>query len=344
MKTFVVVILILVVVIVILSLLPIFLGRGDRGAVSATTLFRSHDAGKTWNEVGAFQGGEIMTLDFDARDPSTLIIGTRNRGIWHGKISGEEWSQLPGGVGEGSRIFDILEGGHKNELTALVFFLNRGRVIKYKDGGRTELFFTPLERFAYLKGVITPGNVIRIIGSDGGVFESLNLGSSWRTVSRFREGLVLMAVNPSNYNEMWVLNSRGSLFWTQTAGETWQDMTQNLRNFQGALQPQFLLYEHRTNTLYHASLYGLLRSFDKGFTWDRVELPAAPETLPISVIAVNPADPNKLIVGDQGQLYFSNDGGISWKGIQLPGRVGVSAILIDPRHPENIFIGLGSRL
>lgn len=334
-----VVVIAVILVVTLVVLWPVF--TGEKGvSPSQSVLFRSEDGANTWKPLEKFPGGEISTLDFDARDSLTLLVGTRRRGLWQGKTSGEEWQQFPGGLGENSQIFDLMDLPTAEKLIALVLFSNRGRVIKFEEGARTELLFTPLERFAYFQGDVTSGGRLRVIGSDGGFYESRNQGATWRSLARFQEGLTLMAVNSANDNEIWALDSRGSLFYSQNGGVSWRDLTDGLKNFQGALEAEVILFEPRTGLLYHGSRHGLLNSSDRGRSWERVNLTLAPEALPVSALAVSPSDSGKLIVGAQGQLYISQDGGTSWKGIQLASSGSISAILFDPQNSKNIFVGL----
>lgn len=343
-KPFLIAVLIIIFIIIVLALMPIFLGRREPqpSGQGQGTLFKSEDGGGSWKVLDKFQGGEVSTLDFDAKDSKTLLVGTRLRGLWRGDTDGEDWQQFPGGVGESSQIFDLLDAPNKDEFVAMVLFTNRGRIIRYKDGARVELLFTPLERFAFFRGYLARRGIIRVIGSDGGFYESLNQGSSWRVVSRFREGLLLMASNPSNSDEVWVIDSRGSLFHSLDGGESWRNLTQGLSKFQGAAQPEFIFLEPQSRILYHGSEYGFLRSFDGGNSWEVVGLPGAPQFLPISALAVAPDNPRKLIVGAQGQLYISQDGGDSWKGILISQAGAISYILINPGNTDEIFIGLRS--
>ena len=169
---------IFVVIAVVLTFVRYFLTRDttedqkDDEVVTAgtgTTLFKSEDGGFTWRLLDKFSGGSITTFNFVGSDNETLIIGTRARGVWSGSSKEDDWKQYPGGVGEGSRIFDLIGSVLENRFIALVSFTDRGRVIEFKDGARKELFFTPLERFAFIGGYETRDGYLRILGSDGGV-------------------------------------------------------------------------------------------------------------------------------------------------------------------------------
>jgi len=64
-----------------------------------------------------------------------------------------------------------------------------------------------------------------------------------------------------------------------------------------------------------------------------------PNSLPVIGFAAHPANRNILYVSASSQLYKSLDGGTTWKGMLFPDKGSITAIAIDPTHPEVIVIG-----
>ena len=343
-RPFLIIVAIIIGIVVVLSLAQIFLKPRDGiQRVLSGTLLKSEDGGITWKTLDQFPGGEIININFDEASSSIILVGTKRRGIWRGNTAGDNWRQYPGGVGETSEIFDLIGPVRENDFIALVLFADRGRIIKFKEGGRTELFFTPLERFAFLKGYITKKGFIRVIGSDGGFYESANDGATWRSISRFREGLLLLAFNPKADNEVWVSDPKGLLYGSNDGGRSWQNLNEGLRKFDGTGELGFIFFDPGSGYLYHGSRHGLLRSNDNGTTWARVDLTVPPDALPLTAMTVDPSDSRKIYVSALNQIYISEDAGVSWKGIQVWETDAVSHILINPSNPKEIFIGVKSK-
>ena len=341
MKIFLIVLVIILAIAIVSVVYPIISGRpaGEKQP-SGTSLYKSGDGGATWQNVTSFPGGAVTVLRFDAENPEYLLTGTIGRGIWRGKRNGEEWKQYPLSLGEGAKIFDILEPASDKDLTALVFYSGRGRVIQQRGETREELLFTPAERYAFFQGSASRDKkLLRVIGSDGGLYESRDGGKTWEVLSRFQEGLSLFEPNPSRDLQMWVIDTKGDLFRSDNGGRDWADLRDGLNEFSGAKNARMLFFDPTSNTLYHASSFGLLRSPDLGKTWEIVKTTISPELLPVTAVAVEPGNPKKIFAGAGGQLYISENRGITWRGTRVASAE-ISRILIDPKNSKNIFLGL----
>ena len=341
MKVFLVILVIILVVIIAIVVFPIIAGRSPGGSFTGQSLFKSEDGGLSWKNLEKFPGGEITALVLDSKDKDVLIIGTERRGVWKGRKNGENWEQYPESLGEGSKVFDFIRAASWNDFAALVFYTNRGRVISLKEDKRTELLFTPLEQFAFFKGKASSDRkVMRVIGSDGGFYESSDGGKSWSVLSRFREGLTLFEANSKNPSELWASDARGSLYHSENGGRNWEDFSEGLRDFPGAENAKIIHYEPSSGILYHGSRFGLLESSDKGRSWDAAPLPVPAEILPVTSITFDPKDSRKIFVGVLNQLYISGDRGRSWQAVKIPAGGAVSAVAIDPENTSHVFLGL----
>jgi photosystem II stability/assembly factor-like uncharacterized protein len=149
--------------------------------------------------------------------------------------------------------------------------------------------------------------------ADGGVWKSVDGGTSWQNISDFihLSSIGAIAVNPNDDTDVWV-----------GAGET------NPRN---DVIPESGLY-HSTNG---------------GRSWQAVSFPNAPG---ISRILLDPSDPKHIVVavlGDvfapstQRGVYVSFDGGATFnKTLYLSEQSGASDMAMDPKNPNVIYAGM----
>jgi photosystem II stability/assembly factor-like uncharacterized protein len=139
---------------------------------------------------------------------------------------------------------------------------------------------------------------------------------------------------------IWVLDPDGRLYRSSDGGANWSELTENLNEFSNSEVATFIHFEPASGILYHGSRHGLLRSFDNGATWTRVEMPLAPESLAPTAMIADRENPLKLYVAVGDQMYISEDGGATWKGVQVSLNGIVSTILINPENTQELFIGL----
>jgi photosystem II stability/assembly factor-like uncharacterized protein len=89
---------------------------------------------------------------------------------------------------------------------------------------------------------------------------------------------------------------------------------------------------------YAGTSLGLLRSIDKGITWNLVSVWGLPDRALINILAVSPADQNHLYAGTPAGLFESTNGGIHWKssgGEKL--RTDISSVLFLDRAGKTIL-------
>ena len=341
MKVFIAIVLIIFAVIVIIIVTPIINRQSPQAAATGGTLYKSEDDGENWQGISKFQGGDISKILIDAEDKDFLIIGTSKRGLWRVRRDGGEITRYLEALGDGAKISNILNPAYSRNLRALTFYQKRGHVISYVGGKQKELLFAPLDNFGFISGFeFGGGRVIKIAGSDGSLFQSTDKGEAWEVIARFGEGIAFMEVNPENFNEIWVVNGKGSLYHSEDGGRDWEDFTRSLNNFSNSKKTRAIAYDAKSGTFYHASNYGLLKSFDKGKNFEQVKMTVPPSSLPITAIAASLTSNEKIYAASLNQLFISDDAGQTWRSRRLNVKGVISQILLDPSNSRRIFIGL----
>ena len=64
--------------------------------------------------------------------------------------------------------------------------------------------------------------------------------------------------------------------------------------------------------VYAGTSLGLIRSYDKGTTWNVISAYGLPANLIIESVAISPADPEHFFAGTSGGLFESKNGGVNW--------------------------------
>jgi photosystem II stability/assembly factor-like uncharacterized protein len=108
------------------------------------------------------------------------------------------------------------------------------------------------------------------------------------------------------------------------------------------------------NTIYAGSAAGgVFKSTDGGATWTAIFDDEGTQS--IGALAIHPDNPNTIYVGtgeantagdsyEGSGIYKSTDGGVSWTHIGLSQSYHIGRILIDPEHPETVFVAASGQL
>lgn len=159
--------------------------------------------------------------------------------------------------------------------------------------------------------------------------------------------VVDLEVNPQNPSEFYVAYASGGLWHTATNGISFTPIldnsnTQNIGDIAVDWTNGILWVgtgENNSSRSSYAGI-GILKSTDKGNTWENMGLP---DSHHIGRILINPNNPNEVVVGVTGHLYSTNqergvykttDGGKTWQQTLF---VDNTTGIIDMTHAPNNF-------
>lgn len=351
-------------------------GGGGKAALGGEGLLRSEDGGENWVNVARLAGKgvsfprEILDLTFHATSSEIIFLGSKGAGLWKSMDGGKSWQKSV----DRARVLDPRADVYKVAISPsqpkiiylAAFMSDRGRVLKSEDGGESfrEVYFVTANRYGVFDLYVNPvdSNHVIIATGQGGALESRNGGRTWRVLRWFSEALTKLIVNPVFPGEILAITSSGKLFKTFDGGENWADLNEGLRVVEEmrdtAYAPKLsfnpfgggssfnsletVIPDPRDfTTLYFGSGFGLFRSSNGGFSWDRLNVLIPPEALPVKSVAVHPRNSSLIFAAAANQIHKSNDGGVNWsvKTLDINGRI--NKILIHPLRPETMFVILG---
>ncbi|AMC12236.1 glycosyl hydrolase [Lutibacter profundi] len=163
--------------------------------------------------------------------------------------------------------------------------------------------------------------------------------------------IVAVDVNPTNTTEFYAAYASGGLWYTNNNGTTFTCVTNNApTQNMGAIAVDWIKEtiwigtgESNSSRSSYAGI-GVLKSNDKGKTWQNVGLK---DSQHIGKIIINKNNPNEVIVGVIGHLYTSNkergifktmDGGKTWQNVLfINENTGVIDINVSPTNPAILY-------
>src|SRR5215831_14233667 len=179
------------------------------------------------------------------------------------------------------------------------------------------------------------------LACNGGVFKTINGGSSWSSVNvgLTNTNVSALAIDPWTPTTLYAGTSGSGVFKSIDAGGSWRAINDGLTDSYVttlAVDPQ------TPSTIYiGTSGSGVFKTTDGGNRWSSTGL----TDRSISALILNPRTPTTLYVGtaffdlqclcSSGSLLKSDDGGGSWIEWETPA---VLALAIDPQTPTILYV------
>ncbi len=169
--------------------------------------------------------------------------------------------------------------------------------------------------------------------------------------------VVDVAVNPAKTTEMYVAYASGGLWYSDNNGTTFSPVmdtapTQNIGDIAVDWKNDIIWVgtgENNSSRSSYAGI-GMLKSTDKGKTWEYMGLPDAHH---IGRIILNDKNPDEVVVGVIGHLYTANkergiykttDGGKTWKNaLFIDENTGVIDLVQSPENKNILFAAAWER-
>ena len=276
----------------------IYVGEGEetvRGNVSSGRgLWKSTNAGKTWQSIGLKQSEHIGRIRIHPTNPNMVYVAAMGnlwkpnaqRGVFRSKNGGETWEKI---------LFESDRAG----AVDLLLDPNNPRII-YANTWE-------IKRNGYRMDSGGPGSKL---------WRSRDGGDHWEELTH-RPGLPKgvwgisgVTISPLNSKKVWVLieNAKGGVYRSDDGGEKWTYISSKNALRQRAwyysriyadTQNEDRLYV--MNTSYH-------RSNDGGKTWEEFNSPHGDH----HDLWIDPDDNQRMIIADDGGAQVSVNGGINW--------------------------------
>jgi photosystem II stability/assembly factor-like uncharacterized protein len=322
----------------------IFYFGGTGGGV-----WKTQDGGASWKNISdGFFGGSIGAVAVAPSDESVIYVGEGENtmrgnvseglgGVWRSDDGGRNWRNV--GLGEGRHIIRLVIHPRNPDIVwaaamGHLFGPNTERgVFKTTDGGKTwrktlyindqtgcsDLVMEPGNPSVFYAGtwrLIRTPHSLESGGEGSGLWKSTDGGETWQNITgskglpRGAWGIVGVAVAPSNPNRIYSLveNRDGGLYMSDDAGITWtlQSSDNNIR--QRAWYYTKVFVDPRDENKVYCPNVNFMVSSDAGRTFKSINTPHGDH----HDLWIDPEDPARMIVADDGGAQVSFDGGNTW--------------------------------
>ena len=275
----------------------IYAGTGEaciRGNIIAGNgVYKSIDAGKTWNFVGLRDTQAIGRLIINPKNPDIVFVAA----LGH-----------PFGPNRERGIFRTTDGG-KNWSNVLFKDENTGGIDLAFDPTNTNVIFAAMYQARRSPWGMDSG------GPGSGLYRSTDGGATWKHLAGHGLpdgiiGRIGVAVAYANGNRVWALieADKGGLFRSDDGGDSWTLVNSDRQYRQRAFYYTHAFADPRSPDAVYVLNTGMYRSIDGGRTFRPIRTPHGDN----HGFWVDPADPERMIESNDGGANVSTNGGASW--------------------------------
>ena len=305
----------------------VYVGTGSDGlrsnVIIGKGIYKSIDAGKTWEHIGLDKVGQIGAVEIDPTNSNIVWVAAignvfksnEERGVYKTIDGGENWS----------KVFSISDKVGFADLELL-------------PGNPNVVYATAWKAERKPWTIISGGTT-----DEGGIYKSVNGGKDW---VKLKEGLpestigkIDLAVSAVDSSILYALieapDKERGLYKSIDQGKSFEHVSDNI----GLVNRPFYYINLEVNPTNPDIVYSNanpgLKSIDGGKTWKRMSVPHGDN----HDIWLNPNNPDILIQSNDGGANVSLNGGKSWSTQFNQPTAELYTVEIDDQYPYWVYSG-----
>ena len=276
----------------------IYVGGGEktvRGNVShGDGIWKSMDAGKTWRHIGLVDSHHVPRIRIHPRDPDLVYVAAlghlygphEERGVFRSRDGGDTWERI------------------------LFVNADAGAVDLAMDPTNPRILYASFWRLRRTPYSLESG------GEGSGLWKSTDGGDTWQQLSQNPGlpkgpwGISGITVSPSRPDNLYAIieASEGGVFRSRDGGATWEKTNDERKLRQRAWYYTRIVADPADAESVYVLNVRFHRSKDGGRTFQRISTPHGDN----HDLWIDPADPRRMIEGNDGGANVSTDGGATW--------------------------------
>ena len=299
----------------------LYAGTGEsqlRGNVAAGDgVYRSTDAGRTWVNVGLRETRHIARVVVDPRDPDTVWVAALGhawgpnpeRGVYRSRDGGKSWRRVLF-VDERTGAADLAIDPHNPRVLFAAFWQAYRAPWSVESGGPAS-----------------------------GLYKSTDGGDSWTKLAGGLPagvvGRIGVAVSGAREGRVWAIveAAQGGLFRSDDGGQVWQRVSAAHALRQRAWYYSWVYADPRHADTVYVPNVELNKSIDGGRTWTIV----GPRFSDNHDLWLDPDDPDRMILGNDGGARISWNGGRTWSSADNQPTAQIYRVATDRRTPYWLY-------
>ncbi|WP_223032241.1 WD40/YVTN/BNR-like repeat-containing protein [Hanstruepera marina] len=302
----------------------LYAGGGEktvRGNVSSGYgIWKSLDAGKTWQQSGLEKSRHIPRIAIDQTDHNVVYAGvlgniykpTSERGVYKSEDGGKTWRKT------------LFANEHAGVVDLLV------------DPTNSRILYASTWRVQRTPYSLSSG------GEGSALWKSTDKGETWKEISLNKGfpkdtlGIIGVTVSPINNQRVWAMvenKDKGGLYRSDDGGETWNQVNSERKLRQRAWYYTRVYADTKDVDVVYVLNVRYHKSTDGGKSFDTYNAPHGDH----HDLWIAPENPNRMIIGDDGGAQVTYDGGETWSTYHNQPTSQFYRVTTDNHFPYRIY-------
>ena len=305
----------------------VYVGTGSDGlrsnVISGKGMYKSIDAGKTWEHIGLREAGQIGAVEIDP---------TNNNIVWVAAIGNAFKANNERG------IYKTIDGGKNWEKVFYISDKVGFADLELLPGNPNIVYAAAWKAERKPWSIISGGN-----NDEGGIYKSINGGKDWiKLENGLPKGLIGkidLAVSPVNSSILYAVieapGKEGGLYKSVNQGKSFKQVSSNIGLVNRPFYYTNIELDPTNPDIIYSNANPLLKSIDGGKKWKRMSVPHGDN----HDIWLNPNNPDLLIQANDGGANVSHNGGKTWSTQFNQPTAELYQVEVDDQYPYWLYAG-----
>lgn len=305
----------------------IYVGTGSDGlrsnVISGKGVYKSIDAGTTWEHIGLKNVGQIGAVEIDP---------TNSNIVWVAAIGNAFRANSERG------IYKTIDGGQNWQKVLFISDKVGFSDLELLPGNPNVVYAAAWKAERKPWTIVSGGNA-----DEGGIYKSVNGGKDW---SKLENGLpqgtigkIDLAVSPVNSSIVYAVieapGKEGGVYKSVNQGKSFKQMSDNKGLVNRPFYYTNIELDPTNPDIVYSNANPLLKSVDGGKTWKRMSVPHGDN----HDIWLNPDNPELLIQANDGGANVSHNGGKTWSTQFNQPTAELYQVEVDDQYPYWLYAG-----